>query len=50
VVAQNDSVNAPIAYNRASGTCTLKCHNYDHNPNGTVTPAQGATPGKTAKH
>ena len=36
VVAQNDSLNAPISYNRSTNTCTLKCHNYNHNGNGTV--------------
>jgi hypothetical protein len=41
VVAQNDAFNIPIAYNRATATCTLKCHNYNHNQNGTVTPSQG---------
>jgi len=31
---------APIAYNRSTSTCTLACHNYDHNADGSVTPAQ----------
>jgi len=43
VVARNDSTQAPIAYNRSSGTCTLKCHNYNHNQNGTVSSSRGAT-------
>ena len=50
VVAPNDSTNTPIAYNRGSNTCTLKCHNFDHNANGTVNIAGaapvGTTPGK----
>jgi predicted CXXCH cytochrome family protein len=36
VVAPNDQTTVPISYNRATNTCTLKCHNYDHNANGTV--------------
>ena len=32
---------APIAYNHATNTCTLQCHNYDHNADGSVTPATG---------
>ena len=43
VVARNDATQAPIAYNRATSTCTLKCHNYNHNQNGTVTSSQGST-------
>lgn len=42
VVAQNDSTNAPISYNRDTNTCTLKCHNFNHNANGTVGPAAKA--------
>jgi hypothetical protein len=41
VVAENESsgfFRAPISYNRATNTCTLTCHNYSHNPDGTVTP------------
>jgi len=44
VVAENASSGAsgyfrsPISYNRGTGTCTLTCHNYSHNANGTVTP------------
>jgi hypothetical protein len=30
---------SPISYNRGSNTCTLTCHNYTHNADGTVTPA-----------
>jgi predicted CXXCH cytochrome family protein len=41
VVAENDVLLTPITYNRANGTCTLKCHNYNHNSNGTVTLSQG---------
>ncbi len=36
VVAQNDVSKTPISYTRSTGTCTLKCHNVDHNANGTV--------------
>jgi len=32
---------APIAYNRNTNTCTLMCHEYNHNADGTVTSAQG---------
>ena len=39
VVAQNDSSKAPISYSRGTGTCTLKCHNVDHNADGTVGPS-----------
>jgi len=45
VVARNDANQAPISYNRGTGTCTLKCHNYNHNQNGTVTLSRGSTPG-----
>ncbi len=44
VVARNDATDAPIAYNRSTGTCTLKCHNYNHNQNGTVTSSRRNTP------
>jgi predicted CXXCH cytochrome family protein len=45
VVGQNTTSNSavsnyfqsPISYNRAANTCTLKCHNYNHNADGTVT-------------
>jgi hypothetical protein len=36
VVAPNDQSNVPVSYNRGKNTCTLKCHNYNHNANGTV--------------
>jgi len=36
VVAQNDSSNVPISYTRSTSTCTLKCHNVNHNADGTV--------------
>ncbi len=42
VVAENANSSffrSPISYNRATNTCTLTCHNYSHNPDGTVTPA-----------
>jgi hypothetical protein len=37
VVGQNGAT--PIAYNHATNTCTLMCHNTAHNPNGSVTGA-----------
>lgn len=43
VVARNDATESPISYNRGAGTCTLKCHNYNHNQNGTVTSSRGST-------
>ena len=45
VVAENSNsggagyFRSPISYNRSTNTCTLTCHNYSHNPDGTVTPA-----------
>ena len=36
VVAHNDSAKVPISYTRSTGTCTLKCHNVNHNADGTV--------------
>jgi predicted CXXCH cytochrome family protein len=36
VVAQNDRSKAPISYTRSTNTCTLKCHNVNHNADGTV--------------
>jgi predicted CXXCH cytochrome family protein len=43
IVARNDASHAPISYDRTTNTCTLKCHNYNHNQNGTVTRSQGGT-------
>lgn len=43
VVARNDVSQGPISYNRNTGTCTLKCHNFNHNQNGTVTNSRGKT-------
>jgi hypothetical protein len=37
VVAANGAT--PISYNRSSNTCTLTCHGYAHNPDGTVAAA-----------
>jgi predicted CXXCH cytochrome family protein len=48
VVAANDTSNAPIAYNRANSTCTLKCHNFNHNADGTVQAKGGLS--APAKH
>lgn len=42
VVAENATsgyFRSPISYNRGTNTCTLKCHNFNHNADGTVTPA-----------
>lgn len=50
VVAQNDALNTPISYNRNSATCTLKCHNYNHFQNGTVTLSQGTQLVRSTKH
>ncbi len=36
VVAENDSSKVPVSYARSTGTCTLKCHNVDHNADGSV--------------
>jgi nitrate reductase cytochrome c-type subunit len=50
VVAPNDSEKVPISYTRSTGTCTLKCHNVDHNSNGTVgTQVKVKGPGKGAR-
>jgi hypothetical protein len=52
VVAENATsayFRSPISYNRGTNTCTLTCHNYSHNADGTVTPAispKAAAPGK----
>lgn len=39
VVGQNDASNVPISYNHAANTCTLKCHNMNHNADGSVQPS-----------
>jgi hypothetical protein len=46
VVAENgtSSARTPISYNRGTNTCTLTCHNYSHNADGTVTPAVNPKP------
>ena len=49
VVGQNDVTNAPITYNRARNTCALKCHNYNHNQDGTVTLSQRSNVVRKAK-
>ncbi|MGA9130898.1 MAG: cytochrome c3 family protein [Candidatus Sulfotelmatobacter sp.] len=36
VVAPNSQSAMPVSYNRATNTCTLRCHNYNHNRDGTV--------------
>jgi hypothetical protein len=55
VVARNDTGLAPVSYVRGGkngDTCTLKCHNYNHNSDGSVTLAVGgiATPSAATKH
>jgi hypothetical protein len=42
VVGNNDQSKSPVTYNRATNTCTLKCHNYNHNADGSVTLSSGA--------
>jgi hypothetical protein len=37
VVAANGAT--PVSYNHATNTCTLKCHSYNHNSDGTVVAA-----------
>ena len=51
VVAQNSKSNAPIAYDRSKNTCTLRCHNYNHNADGSVqaSSAVSTAPGKIAR-
>ncbi len=36
VVAENDKAKLPVSYSRSTGTCTLKCHNVNHNPDSSV--------------
>ncbi len=53
VVAENASSSffrSPISYSRATNTCTLTCHNYSHNPDGTVTPALNTVKMPVGKH
>ena len=55
VVAENASPSSgryfrsPISYNRGTNTCTLTCHNYSHNADGTVTPVN-AKSSLSSKH
>jgi len=51
VVAQNSTSNAPIAYDRRKSTCTLRCHNYNHNADGSVQPSSAVStaPGKITR-
>jgi hypothetical protein len=46
VVGENGTSSSPtpISYNRGTNTCTLTCHNYSHNADGTVTPAVNRKP------
>jgi predicted CXXCH cytochrome family protein len=53
VVAENATSSyfrSSISYNRGTGTCTLSCHNYSHNANGTVTPVSGPKAPASIKH
>ncbi|MGA7288245.1 MAG: cytochrome c3 family protein [Terriglobales bacterium] len=54
VVAENATSSgyfrSPISYNRGSNTCTLTCHNYSHNPDGTVIPVVGTKGPVPSKH
>lgn len=53
VVAENTTspyFRSPISYNRGTNTCTLTCHNYSHNADGTVTPAAAAKAPLPGKH
>jgi hypothetical protein len=56
VVAENATASAagyfhsPISYNRGNNTCTLTCHNYSHNADGTVTPAVSPKAPASGKH
>ena len=36
VVARNSSTNTPITYDRGRNTCILRCHNRNHNFDGSV--------------
>jgi len=53
VVAENATsggyFRSPISYNRGNNTCTLTCHNFSHNADGTVTPAAGPKAPATGK-
>jgi predicted CXXCH cytochrome family protein len=40
VVGMNGA--SPISYNRSTNTCTLTCHTYNHNPDGSVSQHSGA--------
>jgi hypothetical protein len=44
------TASAPIFYNRGSNTCTLRCHNYNHNADGAVTPAVNLKNAAPSKH
>ena len=52
VVAENATSSyfrSPISYNRGTNTCTLTCHNFSHNADGTVMPVaspKAPVPGK----
>jgi len=56
VVAENATASgagyfrSPISYNRGNNTCTLTCHNYSHNADGTVTPAVSPKAPVSGKH
>jgi Doubled CXXCH motif (Paired_CXXCH_1) len=45
----SSNFRSPISYNRGTNTCTLTCHNYSHNADGTVTPAASPKPPAAGK-
>jgi len=44
------TATSPVFYNRGSNTCTLRCHNYNHNADGTVTPVVNLKNAAPSKH
>ena len=47
VVGSNNGL--PISYSRSTNTCTLRCHNYNHNPDGSVTGVSAAVKTSTTR-
>ncbi len=53
VVAENATsgyFRSPISYNLGNNTCTLTCHNFSHNADGTVTPVVSPRTPVASKH
>jgi predicted CXXCH cytochrome family protein len=48
-ISRTSFFRSPISYNRGSNTCTLKCHNFNHNADGTVTQAVSSVAPATGK-